>query len=83
MNAELKRMWKDAVVAYFKAYFGIRLEELRKITKFLVMIVCGPAEIQIRYIPRHSKLWRSLPTFRRYVKPPTSGSICKLSKQQA
>jgi hypothetical protein len=30
MNNELERMWKEAVVAYFKYYPGIFLEEPRK-----------------------------------------------------
>jgi hypothetical protein len=35
MNGELERMWKEAVVTFFRYYLGICLDGLRKIMKNL------------------------------------------------
>jgi hypothetical protein len=33
VNDELERIWKDTIVAYFKAYLSIFLEGQRNVTK--------------------------------------------------
>jgi hypothetical protein len=56
MNVELGRMWKEAVVAYFKALHGIRLERLRETRKPSVKLVGVSAKIRTGYLPNKSHM---------------------------
>jgi hypothetical protein len=47
----MERMWKEAVMTWFKYHHGICLEGLQKSQKTLVKVVCILAEIWTGYFP--------------------------------
>jgi len=50
VNIEFRRMWKEAVVGYFKVLPSVCLEGMRKTTESLVRIAGNQATIQNGYL---------------------------------